>query len=798
MTYLNTHDRTTSSTGNDTFQPTGRTPALFGIFVGYVKDATDVQRNGRLRVWIPEMGSAPNNQDGWTIVNYCSPFAGATNVETTSKSDTQSFDGTQTSYGMWMVPPDVNNQVLIMFVNGDPSRGICIGSLYNQYMNNMVPGMAASASNYQYPGHNIPVAEYNKWDTKVTQPDRAIKPYEKTKFNGLGNQGLITDPERGTTTSSARRESPSSVFGILTPGPVIDKNVAADKIRRKGGSALIMDDGTDSEYIQFTTKTGAQIRIDETHGFVYLINRDGTAWIQMDQTGNIDIFGAGDISMRAQRDFNIRADRNVNIEAGQNLFMKAAKDTTKEETTFTYNVNNIPVTKKIPVWNYKGEGKGEGGNIVLQALNNLQETITNTAYLTVVNNNLNVSIGNNINLTTKTGGMDFSSNKGIRMTTNAAFDLATTGNIRIGSNGSVNVVGATGIIMCSSADLTLKAVGNIIEAAAGDVQIIASNLGVTAPVKFSSTLGVVGSSIIAGGLQATVSSGGSVSPPPSPNPANAQPAMSANSAPIAEVKPLNDKINILATWQDVQSKFKRNSSGLQTTVSRFPTYEPCPEHDKFKFTKVANYKPVVTSDDKTYEGSGGAGNQVTSSPPPATNPGANNTSIMPDPISADDNTKDINIDALRCQLTIHEGLKKTSYLDSVGLLTGGIGHLLRSNEVTQYPLGSPISDDLIESWYTQDSNAAIKIAQILVGDIWSSLSDIRKRAVTDLAYNLGQNRLSQFVNFLSAMKSEDFNKAGQELRNSKWFTQVGRRGPNIVTMIVQSVDVNQCDKKFPV
>ena len=124
MGYLNTSTRTTKSTSTDNFQAAGRSTSLFGVFLGFIKEATDVQRNGRLRVWIPEFGSAPENEDGWTIVNYCSPFAGATNVNTISDTDTHSFDQTQTSYGMWMIPPDVGNEVLVMFINGDSSRGI--------------------------------------------------------------------------------------------------------------------------------------------------------------------------------------------------------------------------------------------------------------------------------------------------------------------------------------------------------------------------------------------------------------------------------------------------------------------------------------------------------------------------------------------------------------------------------------------------------------------------------------------------------------------------------------------------
>jgi len=841
MAYLNTTARTSAATKTDTFQPAGRLPTNFGVFMGYIKDVEDIQKNGRIRVWIPEFGSPPDDPNGWIIANYCSPFAGATNVDTTSEANIQSFEGTQTSYGMWMIPPDINNIVLVMFINGDPSRGIWIGSLYNQFVNHMIPGMAASVKNWQYPGKSIPVAEYNKWDTGVTQPDRAIKPYQRTKFRGLGNQGLITDQSRGITTSSARRESPSKVFGILTPGPPIDSNASPENIRRKGGSSFIMDDDTGSEYVQLTTKTGAQIRLDETNGFVYLINRDGTAWVQMDQRGNIDIFGAGDISMRAQRDINIRGDRNVNIEAGQNIFMKAAKDTKENTTTFTYDVNNIPKPSIIPLWKYVGEGNGAGGNIVMQALNNWQSTTKNTAYLTVTDNNMNINIGNALSVTTVAGGQDYNSRQGIRITTSAAVDVAAIGNIRVGSTGTISVIGITGVVVCTDANLDLKAGQNIQEAAANSILLTASDVAIDAQLTVTGTANLLAAYAgIAGSLGSTSSFTA-----PSANPATAEGALSAGSAPPAEIKPLNDKVNILATWKpsvtyptwrantpynagDIviynniiyiankavpasatfdltlwniftpEDKFVRNSEALQTTISRFPTYEPCPEHEKFSFANISGYTPTTTPDAKTYDGSGSSGNSATASPPPAVNPGANNTSVQGDPPADSVISKDFNMKAYECQLKIHEGVRYASYNDSLGLPTAGIGHLLRTNEVSQYPVVTPVAESQVTSWFGQDAPVSISGAQRLLGiDTWDKLSDVRKRACADLCYNMGERRLSGFRNFLSAMKATDYNAAGTELRNSKWFSQVGRRGPNIVTMIVQNVDPNGCDKKFP-
>jgi lysozyme len=861
MTITNSHLRTTGPTRSDNLMAIGRNMTYTGLYLGYVKSTKDIQKNGRIQVWIPEKGTAPEDPDGWVTASYCSPFAGSTNYKTAAQNDFQSFDKTITSYGMWMIPPDINNEVLVMFITGREDRPVWIGCLYNEYANNMIPGMASSSNNYQYKGKNIPVAEYNKWDKRVTQESAATnqttKPFQKTKFKGLSNQGLILDRARGITTTSARRESPSSVFGILTPGPAVnpDEN-NPENIRRKGGSAFIMDDGTGTEYIQLTTKTGAQIRLDETNGFVYLINRDGTAWVQMDQKGNVDIFGATNVSMRAQRDFNIRADRNVNIEAGQNVFIKAAMDTQESTTTFTYDVNNIPRLETIPYWKYVGEGQGQGGNIVMQALNDWHSTTKSNAYITVKENNLNLAVGNAVAMTTERGGVDIASKMGVKITTEAALDIAAKSDIRIGTNGKISVVGDGNISFCTENNISLNATGEIIMTSGDKTSMDATSVEIGTGVvmdslevqsikavstesnSMSSATIVQDDSPIGGAY-----SGGAITPTTS-DPIPTDPVQSAQSARAAEIKAMVEKINILATWKDPiqypdwqpyrpynigfivknnsklyiamrnlppseffdlndwdpfqpEDKFKRESESMQTTATRLPTYEPCPEHENFSFASISGYTPKSTNQDKTYVGSGGAGNSNAQQPPMSDTPGANNRSVPAESPSDNVVTKDLNTDALRCQLTVHEGYKNVCYRDSVGLLTGGIGHLLREpNETAMYPLGAPISNEQINQWYEQDSVSAIKGIQELLGiDVWGELSDIRKRACADLCYNLGKAGLGKFKTFLSCMKNQDYASAGNALRDSKWFTQVGRRGTNIITMIVQNVDPLKCDKK---
>lgn len=289
---------------------TGTRPLLDKIYVGFVKDNKDAQRMGRLRVFIPEISAdtAADEQDNpsnWITVNYCSPFAGATNI-LKNDNEPNSYKGTQKSYGFWFVPPDLENEVLVVFVNGDPSRGFWIGCVYQQFMNNMVPGLAGSLEGTQT-GADVPRAEYNKKAVNVN-PNSPIRPEYDFLATGLRVQGLINDRLRGTSTSSARRNNPeNSVYGILSPG----------------GSQFVLDDHPQQQFIRLRTKSGTQILLSESEGSVYIVSRDGNSWLEVSQSGFIDLYGTNDISVRSQGSINLRADKDINIEAGRSIFVKA-------------------------------------------------------------------------------------------------------------------------------------------------------------------------------------------------------------------------------------------------------------------------------------------------------------------------------------------------------------------------------------------------------------------------------------------------------------------------------------------
>lgn len=345
------------------------------IYVGFVKESADGKLAGRLKVWIPELKTRENDPKGWITCNYCSPFGGTTSWTNLSESIHNTYEKTQTSYGFWAVPPDIDNEVVVLFINGDINKAIWIGSMFKEYIHSMVPEPQFTKKNKNKSNVEIPVAEYNKYDKKsndAKNPISPIRPWHKFKTISIGKQGLIKDKIRGFTGSSSMRESPSMVFGISTPGPLHPKYNGV----RYGGHSIVMDDNHINEHVTISTRSGCKIKLDETNGLIYIINKKGTGWVQIDDNGDIDVFSANDITFRSQGNLNIRADKNINIEAGQSFLFKAAKNTDADG-------------------NIVEDGEGIGGDIKFEALNDLSSIVKNNVSMKIEEGNYSkeISIG---------------------------------------------------------------------------------------------------------------------------------------------------------------------------------------------------------------------------------------------------------------------------------------------------------------------------------------------------------------------------------------------------------------------
>lgn len=316
------------------------------------------------------------SNDGNTFIARCAmPFYGHSPIRNAQPGQLDYSDA-QTSYGMWFVPPDVGVTVIVTFINGDPELCFWIGCVPAIGANAMVPGIAANTKTRlktedrrklapapaSLPGTDPKSADVSVFGLSVDELPRAMHPITYR----FAEQGLLADEVRGTTTSSARREAPSTVFGISTPGPY---DFTSDKFRtgsaqsrniqdgtielpksRFGGTQLVMDDGDPStyrkgpasttkqeyttrqqgdssipasEYTRIRTRTGHQILLHNSEDLIYIGNARGTTWVEMTSNGKIDIYAQDSISIHSEQDLNFRAGRDVNFEAGNEVKIKS-------------------------------------------------------------------------------------------------------------------------------------------------------------------------------------------------------------------------------------------------------------------------------------------------------------------------------------------------------------------------------------------------------------------------------------------------------------------------------------------
>jgi len=319
-------DKYKVSSRNPTESLTKNADLDFGVYLGEVivrpKDDT---HSGRLTVYIPALGKDRDNPSNWVNAFWSTPFGGSTPSQRIG-DNLASYVETQKAYGMWMVPPDVGNWVLVCFADGKSKLPFVIGCLLPDQMANMVPGNAAGKTFGT--DTKLPVAEVNRRTPEIDHGKNSNRPVNPYITKPILDQGLINDKLRGISTSSGRRESPSSVFGISTPGAE-DVNLTSGKkdgTHRTGGHSFVMDDGDingESKNIRLRTAGGNQILMDDTNGLIYVINAKGTAWIEMSGDGDIQIYSEKDISYRAKGNISLRADKNLNLEGNTSVNIAA-------------------------------------------------------------------------------------------------------------------------------------------------------------------------------------------------------------------------------------------------------------------------------------------------------------------------------------------------------------------------------------------------------------------------------------------------------------------------------------------
>ena len=140
----------------------------------------------------------------------------------------------------------------------------------------------------------------------------------------------------------------------------------------------------------------------------------------------------------------------------------------------------------------------------------------------------------------------------------------------------------------------------------------------------------------------------------------------------------------------------------------------------------------------------------------------------------------MNIQQLREQLEIDEGVKYVIYLDHLGLPTFGIGHLVtKTDPESGQAVGTSISKERVAECFDMDVQSVINDCNKLYKD-FEDLPEEVQQIIANMMFNMGYTRLSKFKGMKRGVDSKDWNQAADEMVDSRWYRQVTNRANRLV------------------
>lgn len=125
-------------------------------------------------------------------------------------------------------------------------------------------------------------------------------------------------------------------------------------------------------------------------------------------------------------------------------------------------------------------------------------------------------------------------------------------------------------------------------------------------------------------------------------------------------------------------------------------------------------------------------------------------------------------------LVLHEAERLKPYHCPAGKLTIGVGRNIDDLGITRqesrYLLANDIARVMLELDYALPW--------------WSRLSAVRRAVLMDMCFNIGMPRLKTFCKMLTALEAGDIARTTAEMKDSKWYRDVGSRAVRLIHMML--------------
>ena len=143
----------------------------------------------------------------------------------------------------------------------------------------------------------------------------------------------------------------------------------------------------------------------------------------------------------------------------------------------------------------------------------------------------------------------------------------------------------------------------------------------------------------------------------------------------------------------------------------------------------------------------------------------------------------MNLENLREQLAIDEGIEHEIYLDHLGYPTFGIGHLIIDGDPEKgQSVGTSVSEERVKEAFEKDVQIVLADCDICF-ESFDSYPEEAKQVFANMMFNMGRTRLSKFKKLIAAAESGDWKEAGSQGRDSRWYKQVTNRAERLCSRL---------------
>ncbi len=143
----------------------------------------------------------------------------------------------------------------------------------------------------------------------------------------------------------------------------------------------------------------------------------------------------------------------------------------------------------------------------------------------------------------------------------------------------------------------------------------------------------------------------------------------------------------------------------------------------------------------------------------------------------------MNLEKLRKQISIDEGIEYNIYLDHLGYPTFGIGHLIIDSDPEKgQEVGTSVSEERVNQAFDDDVQTVVADCKICF-ESWDGYPEEAQQVFANMMFNMGRTRLSKFKMMIAAAEAGAWKQAATEGRDSRWHKQVTNRAERLMSRL---------------